>query len=122
MKTIAHTGLAERAGRALGRMLQKLMRLDRKAQEGLVTQGWSLGAASAALLVIKLVVFGVLAYVAFWLAMSLALLALVAWNMRGPAAWDPEGKDKPEWREGHGGFGLYDENEWRHDMGDPDQQ
>ncbi|CAI07460.1 conserved hypothetical protein [Aromatoleum aromaticum EbN1] len=122
MKTTAHTRFAEHAGRSLGRMWRVLVRLDRKAQGGLVTQGWSLGAASAALLVTKLVLFGVLAYVAFWPAMSLALLALVAWNMRGSATWDAEGKDEPEWREGHGGFGLYDKNEWRHDMCDPDKQ
>ncbi len=87
-----------------------------------MTQGLSLGAASVALAVTKLVVFGVLAYVAFWPVMSLALLALVAWNVGGSGAWGAEGKDEPEWREGHGGFGLYDKNEWRHDMGDPDQQ
>jgi hypothetical protein len=103
-------------------MWQVLVRLDRRAQGAFVTHGWSLGAASAALLVIKLVVFGMLAYVSFWPALLLALLALVAWNMRGSAGWDVEGKNEPEWREGHGGFGLYDKNEWRHDMGDPDQQ
>lgn len=122
MKTTAQTSFAERAGRSLGRKWRVLVRLDRKAQRGLLTQGWSLGTASAALLVIKLVVFGVLAYVAFWPTVSLALLALVAWSMVGSATWDAEGKDKLEWREGHGGFGLYDKDEWRHDMGNPDEQ
>jgi hypothetical protein len=48
------------------------------------------------------------AYVAFWPVMSLALLALVVgktWAAQG--RWGAEGKDEPEWREGHGGFGLY---------------
>lgn len=122
MKATAHTTFAERSGRALGRMWRVFVRLDRKAQRRLVMQGWSPGTASAALLVIKLIVFGVLAYVALWPTVSFALLMLVAWNMGGSAMWDAEGKDEPEWRDGHGGFGLYDKNEWRHDMGNPDEQ
>jgi hypothetical protein len=102
-------------------MWRVFVRLDRKVQRRLVTQGWPPGTASAALLVIKLVVFGVLAYVALWPTVSFALLMLIAWNMGGSAMWDTEGKDEPEWRDGHGGFGLYDKNEWRHDMGNPDE-
>jgi hypothetical protein len=42
------------------------------------------------------------------------------------AAWvarnsDRDDESKLEWREGHSGLGLYDKNEWRHDMGAPDE-
>ena len=62
-----------------------------------------------------------LLYAAFWLAAPLALLLVAAWYFRTAAAWEVEDESKPEWREGHAGFGLYDKNEWRHDMGDPDK-
>ncbi|AYH45943.1 DUF3742 family protein [Aromatoleum toluolicum] len=120
MKPTAHTNFAERAGRTLGRMWRGIVRLDRKAHGLLIVQGWAPGVASAVLLVIKLVVLGVLAYASLWLAALLALLALAGWSVRDPAAWNAEDESKPEWREGHGGFGLYDKSEWRRDMGDPD--
>jgi hypothetical protein len=121
MKPSAQTTFAERIGRTLGRLWQGLMRLDRKAHGGLVAQGWAPGVAKAASLVIKLVALGLLFYAAFWPALLLSFLILAAWSLRDPAAWDAEDESKPEWRDGHGGFGLYDKAEWRHDMGDPDK-
>ena len=121
MKSTVQTTFAEHAGRTLGRIWRGFVRLDRKAHDLLVAQGFASGVARAVLLVMKLVAFGLLFYAAFWLAFLLSLLILVTWSQRDSAVWEAEDENKPEWREGHGGFGLYDDNEWRHDMGDPDK-
>lgn len=121
MKAAAHTTFAERLGRAAGRAWRSSVRLDRRAQNWLLARGWAPGAAKAVLLVVKLAVIGVLLYTAFWLALLLAVLVAAAWSMRNSPNWTAVNEEQPEWREGHGGFGLYDKNEWRHDMGDPDR-
>ncbi|MBK8134200.1 MAG: DUF3742 family protein [Gammaproteobacteria bacterium] len=77
MELAAQTTFAERAGRTQGRMWWGFVRLERKAHGCLVVQGWALGVAKAALLVIKLVVLGVLFYAAFWLA-----LCFCSWSLR----------------------------------------
>jgi len=118
MKPAAQTAFAERAGRALGRMWRGSARTDRKARAWLTQRGAPAGAATSLLWIIKLVVLGALVYFAFWLALLLAFAVTAAWLARNA---DADDKDQPEWREGHGGFGLYDKNEWRHDMGDPDE-
>lgn len=121
MNPATQTTFAERAGRTLGRMWRGFMRLDRKASCWLVAQGWAPGVARATSLAIKLMALGFLSYAAFWLALVLALLIFAAWSLCDSAAQEAEEENKPEWREGHGGFGLYDKTEWRHDMGDPDK-
>lgn len=121
MKPSAQTTFAERAGRALGRMWRGFVRLDRKASGWLAAQGWAPSVTRVTSLVIKLVALGLLFYATFWLALLIALLILAAWNLRDSAAWEAEDENKSEWREGHGGFGLYDKAEWRHDMGNPDE-
>jgi hypothetical protein len=68
--------------------------------------------------IVKLAIFGVLLFTALWLALVLLLGVAAAWAVRNS---DPDDENRLEWREGHSGFGLYDENEWRHDMGDPDE-
>ena len=105
MELAAQTTFAERAGRTQGRMWWGFVRLERKAHGCLVVQGWALGVAKAALLVIKLVVLGVLFYAAFWLALLLLFLVAAAWTVR-TADWDDE--PEPEWRTGADGFGLFD--------------
>lgn len=119
MKIAAQTTF-ERLGRALGRAWRACARLDRRAQGWLRARGWAPGAARAASLVVKLAVIGVLLYSAFWFALLVAVLIAAAWSMRNSPNWI-RNDEQPEWREGHGGFGLYDKNEWRHDMGDPDK-
>jgi hypothetical protein len=121
MKTTAQTTFTERLGRMLGRAWRGCAHLDRRAQGWLHARGWAPGFAKTMMLLIKLAASGVLLYAAFWFAVPLALLLLAAWHFRGAAAWQVDEENKPEWREGHTGFGLYDKNEWRHDMGDPDK-
>ena len=77
MKTAAQNPLAERLGRRLGQAWRGCARLDRRAQAWLQARGWAPGFAKTALLVVKLVVLGMLAYVALWVAMLL-LLAIIA--------------------------------------------
>lgn len=121
MKTAAQTTFAERLGRMFGRAWRGYAHLDRRAQGWLHVRGWAPNAAKAMLLVVKLVALGLLLYTAFWLAVPLALLVLAAWYLWNADAWEVDHESKLEWREGHAGFGLYDKNEWRHDMGDPDK-
>lgn len=120
MKTAAQTTFAERLGRTLGRAWRGCARLDRRAQGWLHAQGLAPGAARAVSMAVKLAVIGVLLYTAFWFALLVAVLIAAAWSMRNSPNWTAN-DEQPEWREGHGGFGLYDKNEWRHDMGDPDK-
>ena len=119
MKTAAPTTFAERLGRTLGRAWRGCARLDRRAQGWLRAQGLAPGAARAVSLVAKLAALAVMLYTAFWLALLVAVL-IAAWSMRNSPNWTAD-DEQPEWREGHGGYGLYDKNEWRHDMGDPDK-
>jgi len=121
MSTPAQTTFGERLGLMLGRAWRGCARLDRRAQDWLLTRGWSPGVAKSVLPVVKLAVVGVLLYTVFWLALLLAGLVAAAWSMRGSPDWSAANQEQPDWREGHDGFGLYDKNEWRRDMGDPDK-
>jgi hypothetical protein len=122
MTTTTRISTAERLGRWLGGMWRGGARLDRKANGWLRAQGLAPSVAKTLLLAVKLAVLGVLLYTVFWLTVLIALVALAAWGMSNSTARDTEDESTPEWRDGHGGFGLYDKNEWRHDMGDPDKQ
>ena len=110
---------AERMGRALGRIWRGVLRRERKAGEWLTAKGLPPGIAQALPLLVKLAVLGVALYAAFWAALVLMGIVVVAWGW-----WNAEPdwtREEPEWREGHSGFGLYDKNEWRYDMGDPEE-
>lgn len=85
MKTAAQTTFAERLGRMLGRAWRGCAHLDRRAQGWLLTRGWAPGAAKATLLAANLVAFGLLLYVAFWLALLVAFAVAAAWATRGSA-------------------------------------
>lgn len=85
MKSAAQTTFAERVGRALGRVWRSCARLDREANGWLLAQGLAPGVAKAALLVAKLVAFGLLLYAAFWLALLVAFAGAAAWAARGSA-------------------------------------
>jgi hypothetical protein len=84
----------------------------------LASQGLPAGVARLLLWIVKLAAFGVLLYAGFWIALVLLFGVAAAWALRDS---DFDDENKLEWREGHSGFGLYDNNEWRHDMGDPDE-
>jgi hypothetical protein len=109
---------SERAGRWLGRAWRSFARQEARAIRWLASHGLPGSIARLLLWVVKLAIFGVLLFAAFWLALVLLFGVAAAWAVRNS---DPDDENKLEWREGHSGFGLYDENEWRHDMGNPDE-
>ncbi|MBP8276474.1 MAG: DUF3742 family protein [Propionivibrio sp.] len=90
MKPAAQTTFAERVGRTLGRLWRGCVRLDRRATHRLVAKGWAPGAAKAVLLIIKLTAFGVLLYMAFWLALLLTFAVAAAWVARDTEQDAPE--------------------------------
>ncbi|KLD75515.1 DUF3742 family protein [Xanthomonas hyacinthi] len=113
MKPAAQTTFAERAGRVFGRMWRAGARLDRKAQGWLVTRGLGAGVAAGPLWVVKFAVLAVLLYGAFWVALLLVFVVAAAWAARNGGL--DEDDQRPEWKEGHEGFGLYDKSDWRID-------
>ena len=119
MTTNTHKGRStHRLGRRAGRAWRGYLRREQRVAGWLVARGVPAGAATAVLWLFKLAVLGLLLYTASWLALLLVFAVVAAW-----LAWNVDSDDEcqPEWREGHGGFGLYDKNEWRHDTGDPDE-
>lgn len=119
MTTDTHNGRwSHRLGRGAGLVWRGYLLHERRVVGWLVARGVPAGAATAVLWIVKLTVLGLLLYTASWLALLLIFAVVAAW-----LAWnvDSDDEDQPVWREGHGGFGLYDKNEWRHDTGDPDK-
>jgi hypothetical protein len=82
MKPSAQTSFAERLGQMLGRMWRGYVRQERKANGWLVERSIPAVGATALLWIIKLVVLGVLLYVAFWLALLLVFAVAAAWAVQ----------------------------------------
>ncbi len=121
MKRAAQTTFGERVGQALGRMWRACVRLEHQAHDWLVAQGLAPGSARAALLALKLVVLGVLAYTVFWLALLVAFALAGAWIVRNDdGSYDEE--HRSEWRHGPAGYGLYSYDDQRIDPHDPDDE
>lgn len=118
MDTNKHMSGSARLGRWASRMLRGYLCRERQAVIWLQVRGVPARVATALLWIIKLGVFVVLFYAAFWLAVLFALAVAAAWTAR---SFDRNPKPDLAWREGHSGFGLYDKSEWRHDPGDPDE-
>ncbi|EIF29991.1 DUF3742 family protein [Burkholderia multivorans] len=118
MSKKTHRSNAERFGHWLGGVWRGYTHRERQAVAWLVVQGVPARGAAALLWVVKLGVLAILFYAAFWLALLAVFAVAAAWGARNS---DGNGKPDLEWREGHGGFGLYDKNEWRHDPGNPDE-
>ncbi|MCU7376651.1 DUF3742 family protein [Paucibacter sp. O1-1] len=78
MKTAAQTTFPERLGRALGRLWRGCVRMDRRAMQALVAKGWKPGVAKGVMLLVKIAAFGVLLYAAFWMALLLLCIVVVA--------------------------------------------
>lgn len=90
MKPSAQTSFAERVGRTLGRMWWGFVRLERKAHGRLVAQGWAPDVARGVSLIVKLAAFGVLIYVAFWLALLTMFTVFAGWTARNAAPGEAE--------------------------------
>lgn len=82
MKPSAQTSSAERLGQASGRIWRGYRRQERKVSSWLVEHGVSAGGVAALLWMVKLVLLGVLLYVAFWLALLLVFAIIAAWALQ----------------------------------------
>lgn len=103
-----------RLGYGAGRVWRGFLRREHEAVRWLAARGWSVGLAKALLLGAKALLLVALLYVAFWLAVVLALVVMCLWLIEHAQpgginwAW--------EWRDGHSGYGLYDEYDSRRDL------
>lgn len=117
MKAAANPTFAERIGWTFGLMWRTGARCECKARGWLVARGLKPSVATGVLLTVKLVVVVMLLYSAFWLALLLLLMVLGAWGARRGGLGEDE--QKPEWRMGLSGYGLY-RGDVRVDPGSPD--
>lgn len=117
MKATPTITKTERAGRWLGRMWHGVARRETRAIHWLAAKGLPAGVGRLLLWGLKFGVLGALLITGFWIVGFLLVGTLVVWAALNS---NDASEAEPEWREGHSGFGLYDKNEWRHDMGDPE--
>ena len=119
MKPSTQTSSADRLGQMLGRMWRGYLRQEQRVNAWLVEHGVPAGGAAALLWIVKLMVLGVLLYIAFWFALLLVFALLAA---RGLAQ---DGQDEDLWaqtdelRQGEAGYGLYSSSGQRIDPHDP---
>ena len=119
MTTNTHNGRwSHRLGRGAGRAWRGYLRREQRVAGWLVTRRVPAGAATAVLWIVKLAVLGMLLYTVSWLVLLLAFAVVAAWLARNA---DADDEKQPELRDGHSGVGLYDKDDWRIDMGDPDE-
>ncbi|AYN19664.1 DUF3742 family protein [Alcaligenes sp. RM2] len=117
MNTTTRTSTAERLGRTLGRGWRAYVRGERRASNWLVSKGVPQAGASVFVWAIKLVVLGLLFYVAFWMTLLLVGLLLVSRGFRRSS--DDFSQPRDELRHGEAGFGLYSPDGYRLDPHDP---
>lgn len=117
MNTTTRTSTAERLGRAFGRGWRTYARGERRASNWLVSKCVPRGGATALVWVVKLGVLALLFYLAFWLALLLVGLMLVARGF-GKGSEDFS-LPSDELRHGEAGFGLYSSDGHRLDPHDP---
>jgi hypothetical protein len=82
MKTTAHTTVAERIGRGLGRIWLAIQRQEARVVQHLGRQGLSRGVATPILWAVKLLVLGIFLYVAFWMTLVAVFVLAAAWLAR----------------------------------------
>lgn len=109
---------SHRLGRGAGRAWRGYLRREQRVAGWLVRRGVPAGAATTALWIVKPAVLGMLLYTVSWLVLLLAFAVVAAWLERNA---DEDDEKQPELRDGHSGVGLYDKDDWRIDMGDPDE-
>ncbi|ANF26335.1 TPA: DUF3742 family protein [Pseudomonas aeruginosa] len=119
MTTNTHNGRwSHRLGRGAGRAWRGYLRREQRVAGRLVTRGVPAGATTVVLWIVKLAVLGMLLYTVSWLVLLLAFAVVATWFARNA---DADDEKQPELRDGHSGVGLYDKDDWRIDMGDPDE-
>ena len=117
MNTRPRSSTAERFGHWLCRGWQGYVRRERQVVAWLASAGMPSGAATALVWIVKLAVLGALLYTAFWLALLLACLLLVARGFSQSS--DDFSQPGTELRHGEAGFGLYSSDGHRLDPHDP---
>lgn len=117
MKAASTAKTSERAGRWLGRVWRGVARRETQVIHWLAAQGLPARMGRLLFWVIKLALFGVLLYAAFWVALLVVFALIAAWLVRNV---DLDKEKQAELRDGHSGVGLYAKDDWRIDMGDPD--
>jgi hypothetical protein len=117
MSTTTRISTAERLGRSFGRGWRTYVRGERRASNWLVSQGAPRAGASALMWVVKLGGLALLLYSAFWLALLLVCLLLVARGYGQDS--DDFSPPRDELRHGEAGFGLYSSDGHRLDPHDP---
>lgn len=110
-------GKAERFGRWLGRVWRGYACREWQFRNWLVTCG--VPGATVLLWIVKLVLLGVLLYVAFWLVLLLVFMLLVVRGFANNDGADIHLESKDEWRHGEAGYGLYSSSGQRIDLHDP---
>ncbi|EMK3529631.1 DUF3742 family protein [Pseudomonas aeruginosa] len=79
MSTTTRISTAERFGRAVGRVWRAYVRGERRVSHWLTTKGMPVAGATALVWAVKLVVMGVLLYVASWFFLLLVFVVVAAW-------------------------------------------
>ncbi|MCD9007487.1 DUF3742 family protein [Luteimonas sp. XNQY3] len=97
-----------RLGRRTGRVWGAYLRGEHQVARWLLARGWSSALAWGLLWSVKLVLLAALFYVAFWLALALALFLIAPYV--GHALYAGT-----QWRYGPYGFGLYNDLDQRLD-------
>jgi len=119
MNTTTRNTTAERFGCWLGRCWRGYVRGERRVSAWLVAKGVPVGVAAALVWVVKLMVLGVLLYVAFWLALLLFFVVAVGWAASNSDQDDDIWMKEDELRYGEAGFGIYTADGHRIDPHDP---
>lgn len=117
MNTTTRSSTAERLGRWVGRGWRGYVRRERDVAGWLVSRNVPAGVVTVLLWSAKLDVLAVLLYVAFWLALLLVGLLLVARSRGGQ--YDDFAEPRDELRHGEAGFGWYSQDGHRLDPHDP---
>ncbi|OZI62770.1 MULTISPECIES: DUF3742 family protein [Bordetella] len=117
MNTTTRISFAERIGRAFGRGWRAYAHGERRTSNWLVSKGVPVTGTTVLLWAVKLVVLGLLLYVAFWPALLLVCLLVVARGLG--KGTDDFSLPRDELRHGEAGFGLYSSDGHRLDPHDP---
>ncbi len=119
MDTKARVSNAERFGRWAGGMRRGFVLRERQFADWLMARGLSAGMATALLWVVKLLVLGVLLYIAFWFALLVVFVLLVVRGLAQNTQDEDLSAQKDEMRHGEAGYGLYSYSGQRIDPHDP---
>lgn len=117
MKAAPTITAAERAGRWLGRVWRGAACRETRAIHWLAAKGLPVGVGRLLFWGVKLTIFVVLLYLAFWLTLMLVFGVAAAWLMQNA---DLDDEKQPELRDGHSGIGWYNKDDLRIDLGEPD--